>query len=213
MRERNIEIVSRDHSRINESLTQFRGEIRTLKRNGASLQQREDYVFEKLERMERRTLNEQAGGFDIFRGIKRKIAEMIADKFGMQQGFLRDVVVNFIASLAIADIRAMTSPDKCEALVTKLGDAIQMSLADKVIKDIGLAPENFITSSIVEALKSGFLAGGPFVKSATGIVCNMKISNFFGGFGGSKKAATPAATPAAAPTSESRSRQIRIMRD
>ena len=212
MRERNIEIVSRDHSRLNESLTQFCGEIRTLKRNGASLQQREDYVFEKLERMERRTLNEQAGGFDIFRGIKRKIAEMIADKFGMQQGFLRDVVVNFIASLAIADIRAMTSPDKCEALVTKLGDAIQMSLADKVIKDIGLAPENFITSSIVEALKSGFLAGGPFVKSATGIVCNMKLSNFFGGFG-KKPEATPEATPAAAPTSESRSRQIRIMRD
>jgi len=212
MREKNIEIISETRRGLNKSLTELRGEIRTLKRNGASLQQREDYVFEKLERMERRTLNEQSGGFDIFRGIKRKIAEMIADKFGMQQGFLRDVVVNFIASLGIADIKAMTSPGKCEVLVTKLGNAIQMALADKVIKDIGLAPENFITSSIVEALKSGFLAGGPFVKSATGIVCNMKLSNFFGGFG-KKPAETPAETPAATPISESRSRQIRIIRD
>jgi hypothetical protein len=151
--------------------------------------------------MERRALVEQ-GGFDLFRGLKKMAGDKIAGALGVQPGFLRDVISNFVAGLGIADLRAMFQPGACTKIVTKLGGAIQGALVDQLAKLLGLTPGTFITIAITEAIKSGFVESGPFVKMASKNICNLNISdtfkNFFKGKGEEKAQATAEVQAAAA---------------
>jgi hypothetical protein len=155
-----------------------------MKRNGVSLKERDEYVFEFLHSMEKKVLRESsllseeesAGGFDLFRGVKKMVADKISDSLGIQQGFIRDVVTNFVAGLTIADVKVMFTAGACKKVVAKLGGAIQAAIVDMILKSIGLAPTHFLSIAITEAIKSGFVESGPFVTQASKTICSLNIS-------------------------------------
>lgn len=205
MRSRTIEILPNHSARVNEVWSRLGSDVATLESRGYTVSQRNEYVFERLEKMERRSLTEQAG-FDIFRGVKKMAADKISDIVGIPQGFLRNIITNFIAGLGIADLRLMFQPGSCSKIVTKLAAAVQAAIVDTIMKSLGLAPENFLTIAITEAIKSGFVENGPFVKKASEVICKINISDILPGgvsnlFGKGKKgeeAAKTAETAAAA---------------
>jgi hypothetical protein len=96
--------------------------------------------------------------------------------------------------------------------VTKLAAAVQGAIVDNVLQLLGVRPENFFAVAIAEAIKSGFVADGPFVKMASETICKIKLSDLLPGgkglkdlFSSAKGApAAPAAgaTPAAAAPTE-----------
>jgi hypothetical protein len=201
MRERSFEIIPREHPRVRETFERIGSDVVVMEALGRNIRERNEYVFERLEKMERRALVEQ-GGFDLFRGLKKMAGDKIAGALGVQPGFLRDVISNFVAGLGIADLRAMFQPGACTKIVTKLGGAIQGALVDQLAKLLGLTPGSFITIAITEAIKSGFVESGPFVKMASKNICNLNISdtfkNFFKGKGEEKAQATAEVQAAAA---------------
>lgn len=174
--------------RVQEVWSRLGSEVALLEARGYSIEDREDHVFRTLRALESKSLNEQAptSGFDIFRSLKRAFAEKIADAVGLQPGFLRDVITNFVAGLGIADLKAFVSAGACKPLVTKLAAAVQAAIVDKILTALGLAPGNFFAVAIVEALKSGFVQEGPFVKMVSDTVCKIKLSELLPGGGGLK---------------------------
>ena len=194
MRGRSFEIIRDESPRVRETIARIGSDVVVMEALGHSVSERNEYVFEKLERMERRALVEQGGGFDLFRGLKKMAADKIAGALGVPAGILRDVITNFIAGLGINDLRVMFQPGACTKIVAKLAAAVQGALVDQVMKMMGLAPTSFITIAITEAIKSGFVESGPFVKLASQTICKLNISdtfkNFFKGKGEKKDAAT-----------------------
>jgi len=201
MKSKMIEILPSHDIRVNEAWSRLGSEVATLESRGYTVKEQNEYVFERLAKIERRVLTEQSG-FDMFRGIKKMAAEKISDVLGVPQGFLRNIITNFIAGLGIADLRLMFQPGSCGKIVTKLGGAVQAAMIDLIMKNLGLAPENFFTIAIAEAIKSGFVEGGPFVKKASEIICKVNISELLPGgvssiLGGkAAKAAAPEADQA-----------------
>lgn len=197
MKDKKIEILPSHDIQVNEVWSRLGSEVAILESRGHTVRELDEYVFEQLIKMERRTLTEQAG-FDMFRGLKKMAADKIADVLGVPQGFLRNIITNFMAGLGIADLRLMLQPGSCGKIVTKLAAAIQGAIVDTVMKSIGLSPENFLTIAITEAIKSGFVENGPFVKKASEVICKVNISEILPGgissfFGKGKKAAEVAA--------------------
>lgn len=205
MRGRSFEIVQDDHPRVREAFTRIGSDVVVMEALGHSVSERNEYVFEKLEHMERRALTEQGGGFDLFRGLKKMAADKIAGALGVPAGFLRDTITNFIAGLGINDLRVMFQPGACTKIVAKLAAAVQAALVDQVMKTMGIAPTSFIAIAITEAIKSGFVESGPFVKLASQTICKLNISdtfkNFFKGKGEKKDAAQAEAQSASAQAS------------
>jgi hypothetical protein len=212
---RSIEIIRERNEEAHRYWSKLGSDVAMLESRGYTVHELDDYCFESLRKLERKSVNEQVAGLDLFRGVKKIAADKLADYFGLQPGFLRDIITNFVAGLGIADLRAMFSPGACKTVVTKLAAAVQGALIDKVITMIGLQPDNFITIAITEAIKSGFVQEGPFVRLASQTVCKIKFSDllpgagkgglsalFKGGDKGAQVAAniTQAATGAAPPT-------------
>lgn len=204
MRRHHNEIMPATSFRVQEAWSRLGSDVALMEARGYSLDEREDYVFRSLRDLEARALNEQSGGFDLLRGFKKMIADKIADVVGLQPGFLRDVVTNFIAGLKISDVKSFMSAGSCKPLVTKLAAAVQGAIVDKVLAALGLQPGGFFSIAITEALKSGFVQDGPFVKIVSETVCKIKISELLPGggiknlFGGGKKTAAAVGAVAAA---------------
>jgi hypothetical protein len=179
-----IEIVPMNESKVQHVWSKLGRDVTNMKRKGIPLRERDEYVFEFLQSMEAKVLKESkilseedaAGGFDLFRGIKKMVADKISDAMGIQQGFMRDVITNFIAGLTIADVKAMFTAGSCKKVVTKLGGAIQAAIVDMILKSIGLAPTHFLSIAVTEAIKSGFVESGPFVTQASKTICSLNIS-------------------------------------
>jgi len=201
MRGRNFEIIQDESPRVREAFARIGSDVVVMEALGHSISERNEYVFEKLERIERRALVEQGGGFDVFRGLKKMAADKIAGAMGISAGLFHDVITNFIAGLGISDLKTMFQPGACTKIVAKLAAAIQGALVDQIMKTMGLAPTSFITIAITEAVKSGFVESGPFVKLASQTICKLNISdtfkNFFKGNGEKKAAAGTEAQNAA----------------
>lgn len=213
MRRQNNEILPAANFKVQETWSRLGNEVALLEARGHGLEAREAHVFRSLRSLEVKSLNEQemTSGFDIFRGVKKMFADKIADAVGLQPGFLRDVVTNFVAGLGVSDLKAFVSAGACKPLVTKLAAAVQAAIADKILAALGLEPGNFFAVAIVEALKSGFVQEGPFVKMVSDTVCKIKLSELLPGggglkslFGGAKKQVDGAAAAAAgaAPNAE-----------
>lgn len=183
MRRNNNDIISSTSFKVQETWSRLGSEVALMEAHGYSVDERETHVFRTLRKLEVKSLNEQeaTSGFDLFRGVKKMFADKIADAVGLQPGFLRDVITNFVASLGITDLRAFVSPGACKPLVTKLAAAVQAAITDKILNAIGLAPGNFFAVAIVEALKSGFVQEGPFVKMVSDTVCKIKLSDLLPG--------------------------------
>jgi hypothetical protein len=180
MKSKTIEILPTHDAKVNEAWSRLGSDVAVLERRGYNVEQRNKYVFDKLAAMERQSLHEQAG-FDMFRGIKKTVADKIATALGVPDGFLKNVITNFIAGLGIADLRVMFQPGACSKIVAKLGGAFQGAIVDTIMKSLGLAPENFLTIAITEGIKSGFIEGGPFVKKASEVICKINISDLLPG--------------------------------
>jgi len=181
------DVIEGSSFEVREAWYRLGNEVALMESKGHSLEEREDHVFRTLRKLEVRSLNEADGGLGIsslFQGVKRAFAEEILNVFQVQPGFLRDVIANFIANLGIQDLRAFVSPGGCQPIVAKLGGAIQGAIVDYILKSTGLAPNNFLTVSIVEAFKSAFAMGGPFVKMASETICKIKLSELLPGGGG-----------------------------
>ena len=206
MKSKMIEILPTHDIKVNEVWSRLGSDVAVLELRGHNIQERNEYVFDKLTAMERRSLHEQAG-FDIFRGVKKMVADKVAAAAGVPEGFLKSIITNFIAGLGIADLRLMFQSGACSKIVTKLAGAVQAAIVDTVMKSLGLAPENFLTIAITEGIKSGFVESGPFVKKASEVICKINISdllpggitNLFGKKGGKVTDKDAAAATATAP--------------
>jgi hypothetical protein len=192
---RNIEIIQDRNEEAYRYWSRLGSDVALLESRGYSAHELDDYCFESLRKLERRSVNEQLGGFDMLRGVKKIAADTVADFFKLQPGFIRDAITNFIAGLGLSDLSAMFSPGGCKTIVTKLAAALQGAIIDNVLKQLSLQPDNFITTAVTEAIKSGFVQEGPFVKVASGVICKIKFSDLLPG--GRIAAATPGAAPAA----------------
>lgn len=189
---RNIEIIQSRNEEAYRYWSRLGSDVALLESRGYSAHELDDYCFESLHKLERRSVNEQLGGLDVLRGVKKIAADTVADFFKLQPGFIRDVITNFIAGLGLSDLRTMFSPGGCKTIVTKLAAALQGAIIDNVLKQLSLQPDNFITTAITEAIKSGFVQEGPFVKVASDVICKINFSDLMPG----GKAAAPAAAGA-----------------
>lgn len=222
MKSRTIEVVkSKRSSDLIESSavrvwTHLGSEVALMERRGYTVEQRDEYVFDYLSSLEKKTLSEaEDTNIDLLRGVKKMIADKIADYLQIQPGFLRDTITNFMAGFGIDDIRTMMSSGGCTTIVIKLGAGVQGAVVDHFLKTSGMAPTGFMSTVITEAIKSGFVEGGPFVKKVSEVVCNLNISELVPGgnilssagsaisslFGGSSSTpgTAPAQTPGTAP--------------
>lgn len=191
--------AGREHDfRTHMFMSRLGSDVALLEARGFSLEQREDHVFSELRKLERASLNEQVMGMDLLQGVKRKIADMIADALNMTPGFFRDTIVNFVVSLGISDLKSFMQPGACTKVIEKLAIALQGAVVDHFLKTTGLAPTNFLAIAVVEALKSGFIANGPFVRAAAPKICSLKLSDLLPGGSGSTTSA--AGTAEAVPT-------------
>lgn len=188
MKSRTIEIVKSKRSpdliesRASMVWTHLGSEVALLEKKGFTVEQRDEYVFEYLRSLEKKTLNEaDDAGIDIFRGVKKMLADKIADYLQVQPGFLRDTITNFLAGLSISDIKTMLSSGGCTTMVNKLAAGVQGAVVDHFMKTSGMAPTGFLSTVITEAIKSGFVEGGPFVKKVSEVVCNLNISELVPG--------------------------------
>jgi hypothetical protein len=206
MKSKTIEILPTHDVKVNEAWSRLGSDVAILERRGYSVEERNKYVFDKLAAMERQALHEQAG-FDMFRGVKKMVADKVASAVGVPDGFLKNIITNFVAGLGIADLRLMFQSGACSKIVTKLAAAVQGAIVDTIMKSLGLAPENFLTIAITEGIKSGFVENGPFVKKASEVICKINISdllpggisNLFGKKGSKVSDKDAAAATAAAP--------------
>lgn len=194
---RNIEIIQNRNEEAYRYWSRLGSDVALLESRGYSAHELDDYCFKSLHKLERRSVNEQLGGLDVLRGVKKIAADTVADFFKLQPGFIRDVITNFIAGLGLSDLRTMFSPGGCKTIVTKLAAALQGAIIDNVLKQLSLQPDNFITTAITEAIKSGFVQEGPFVKVASDVICKINFSDLMPG--GKAAAAVAGAVTAAAP--------------
>lgn len=210
MRRSHNDVLPSSNFKVQQAWSRLGTEVALMEARGYSIEERESHVFRTLRSLETKSLNEQeaSSGFDLFRGVKKMFADKIADAVGLPAGFLRDVITNFVAGLGIADLKSFVSAGACKPLVTKLAAAVQAAIVDKILAALGLAPGNFFAVAITEALKSGFVQEGPFVKMVSDNVCKIKLSELLPGggglsslkslFTGGQKAATTAAAGDAA---------------
>jgi len=176
--------------------------VALMEARGYTTQQCDRYVGRVLLQLESGRIDEglmdALGGFlttigdsSLSQGLKGMLGEKLVGMMGLQPGsFLGRVIANFVENITATELIGLFGGgDKCKTVASRLAGAIQESLFEEFITSPnGLEPSTLLGKTIVEALKSQFIEGGPIVKAITDTVCKINLSSLLPGIGSAKSA-------------------------